>query len=135
MKTNDLEKIYELFWKNVYYNDAYIFYKNAIEYYKNIQNNKFYSFFSGTINKKLYTDRCQYIDESQRTDFSNNTEVKKIDIDDLCDLSVRVIISPPELMYTLPSFFLYGDVPREVLSDDLPSPEDTPDTLPDTHAV
>lgn len=29
-----LEKVYSTFWKNIYYNDAFVFYKNAIEYYK-----------------------------------------------------------------------------------------------------
>jgi len=31
--------------------------------------------------------------------------------------------------------FLYGDAPREVLSEELPQPEDTPDTPPDTRVV
>ena len=91
IKTSELEKIYESFWTNVYYNDAYVFYKNAIEFYKNIQNNKMHSFFSGRINKKLYDGSCQYIDAAYRTEFSNNPMVHRIDIDDLCALSVQVI--------------------------------------------
>ena len=87
-----LEQIYDNFWKNIYYNDAYVFYKNAIEYYKNIQNSKFHDFFSGIINKKLYTGSCQYINEKSRTEFSCcNEKIKKIDLDDLCNLSVQVI--------------------------------------------
>lgn len=43
--------------------------KNAIFYYKNVQNNKFYMFFSGIINKKLYTGSCQYIDNDYRSEF------------------------------------------------------------------
>ena len=87
----NLEKTYAGFWKNIYYNDAYVFYKNAIEYYKNIQNSKFHGFFSSIINKKLFTGSCQYINGARRTDFSSNKDIKKIDLDDLCNLSVQVI--------------------------------------------
>jgi len=73
-----------------HYNDAYVFYKNAIDYYKNVQNNKFHNFFSARINKKLYTGSCQYIDKEFRTDFANNQNIK-IDLDDLCELSVQTI--------------------------------------------
>lgn len=85
-----LEKHYDMFWKNIYYNDAYVYYKNAIEYYKNIQNKKHHSAFSEMINKKLYTGSCQYIEKERRTDFSNNENIK-IDLDDLCELSVQTI--------------------------------------------
>jgi hypothetical protein len=43
--SQSLEKVYENFWTNIYYNDAYVFYKNAVEYYKNIHNNKFFIIF------------------------------------------------------------------------------------------
>jgi len=90
-KSIKLKNAYETFWNNVNFNDAYVFYKNAIEYYKNNQNNKFHDFFSGIINKKLYTGSCQYLDSSQRNDFINKNDIKKIDIDDLCNLSVQII--------------------------------------------
>lgn len=86
-----LEKVYETFWTNVYYNDAYVFHRNAIEYYKNIQNSKFHNFFSVIINKKLYTGSCQFIDNKFRRDFSNSNNIEKIDLDDLCNLSVQII--------------------------------------------
>ena len=89
--SQSLEKVYENFWTNIYYNDAYVFYKNAVEYYKNIHNNKFHNFFSSVINKKLYTGSCQHIDVNMRKEFSNKDKIKKIDLDDLCNLSVQVI--------------------------------------------
>ena len=72
-----LEKVYDQFWKNIYYNDAYVFYKNAIEYYKNVHNNNMHGAFSIFINKKLYTGSCQYIKKTRRRDFSDH--LPKID--------------------------------------------------------
>ena len=89
--SHNLEKTYENFWLNVYYNDAYVFYKNAIEYYKNSQNNKYHNGFSKIINTKLYTGKCQFIENKKRQDFINNDNIEKIDLDDLCDLSSQVI--------------------------------------------
>ena len=89
--SHKFERVYENFWMNIYNNDAYVFYKNAIEYYKNVQNNNFHNFFSGIINKKLYTGSCQYIENNKRQDFINDKNIKKVDIDDLCNLSVQVI--------------------------------------------
>ena len=100
--TDKLEKTYEQFWKNIYYNDAFVFYKNAIEYYKNIQNNKFHNFFSSMINKKLYTGSCQYIENKDRKDFTNDENVKKIDLDDLCNLSVQVINNLDGVFFNCP---------------------------------
>jgi hypothetical protein len=100
--TEKLEKTYEQFWTNIYYNDAYVFYKNAIEYYKNIQNSKFHSFFSSMINKKLYTGLCQYIENKWRKDFANDESIKKIDLDDLCNLSVQVINNLDGVFFNCP---------------------------------
>jgi hypothetical protein len=98
-----LEQTYEKFWKNINYNDAYVFYKNSIDYYKNVQNNKFHDFFSGIINKKLYTGSCQYIEKTGRTEFTNDDEnIEKIDLDDLCELSVQVINTLDIVLYNCP---------------------------------
>jgi hypothetical protein len=39
-KSINLKNVYDIFCKNIYYNDAYVFYKNALDYYKNYQNAK-----------------------------------------------------------------------------------------------
>jgi hypothetical protein len=50
--------IYHNFWSKIFHNDAYVFIKNAIEFYKNIQNNKKREMYSRVINKRLYTGKC-----------------------------------------------------------------------------
>lgn len=87
----ELKNYYNDFWTNIYNNDAFIYHKISIDYYKNIYNNKFHSFFSSIINKKLYTGRCQYINNDDRKDFNNSQNNLKINSDDLCNLSVSVI--------------------------------------------
>lgn len=89
--SNKLEQVYDIFWKNIYYNDAYIFYKNAIDYYKNNYNDNNHNSFSRIINKKLYTGSCQYIDPEKRNQFINSIHIDKVDLDDLCNLSVQII--------------------------------------------
>jgi hypothetical protein len=89
--SGELKSHYETFWNNIYYNDAYIYHKISIDYYKNVENDKFHFFFSAYINKKLYTGSCQYIDNNKREDFINSKQIKKIDMDDLCILSTSVI--------------------------------------------
>jgi hypothetical protein len=83
-----LEIEYKQFWKNIYYNDAYIFYKEAILFYKNNEHENFHSFYSGSINKFLYLGSCQYIDNIQKNTFSN---ISKTSSDDLCRLAKNII--------------------------------------------
>ena len=65
LKTSiELENHYYNFWKKIYNNDSYIFMKNAIEFYKNIQNNKFHNFYSGIINARLYTGKCVVVSQN-----------------------------------------------------------------------
>jgi hypothetical protein len=102
LTAESLEAAYNTFWTNIYYNDSYVFYKNAIEYYKNVHNSKFHAFFSGVINKKLFTGQCQFIESKRRTDFANNENIGKIDLDDLCNLSVQVINNLDGVFFNCP---------------------------------
>lgn len=43
------------------------------------------------INKKLITGSCQFIEKNNRKEFASNELVNKIDLDDLCNVSVQVI--------------------------------------------
>lgn len=82
-----LENLYKSFWKKIYYDDTYIYYKHAIFFYKNIQGGEFHDFFSGFINKRLYTGECKIADKDMRNTFSKNS----VSSDDLCRLAIETI--------------------------------------------
>jgi hypothetical protein len=88
-----LEQHYDNFWNNVYYNDTYLFYKYAIQYYQNICNGKPCVGFTRTINEKLITGNCDFTDELMRKKFINqkNANIDKIDLDDLCEFTTQII--------------------------------------------
>jgi len=83
-----LEDHYRDFWKKIYHNDAYIFFKNAIEFYKNTQNHKFHEFYNSVINKRLYTGKCIVVMDDMLRTFSNKN---KLSSDELCNLTIQVI--------------------------------------------
>lgn len=101
--SDKLESYYNEFWNNVYYNDAYAFYKIAIEYYKDVYKNNFYYYYR-QVNQKLYKGSCQYINKKEREIFKDDmTKLnKKIDADDLCTLSVQIINNIDKLFLTCP---------------------------------
>jgi hypothetical protein len=88
-----LEQHYDKFWNNVYYNDTYLFYKYAIQYYQDICNGKTCNGFTKTINTKLITGKCDFTDERMRQKFINqkNANIDKIYLDDLCEFTVQII--------------------------------------------
>ena len=88
-----LEQHYDKFWNNVYYNDTYLFYKYAIQYYQDICNGKTCDGFTKTINTKLITGKCDFTDERMRQKFINqkNANIDKIYLDDLCEFTVQII--------------------------------------------
>ena len=83
-----LEDHYRDFWRKIYHNDAYVFFKNAIEFYKNTQNHKFHEFYSSVINKRLYTGKCIVAENDMLETFSNKN---KLSSDELCNLTIQVI--------------------------------------------
>lgn len=99
-----LNERYYKFWKNIYYNDMYIYYKYAILYYKNIENNNFHNFFSGYINKKLYSGKCVLINNNTRSTFINkNNNINIPSSDNLCKLVVNTINLLDEVIYIAPT--------------------------------
>ncbi|AYV81772.1 MAG: hypothetical protein Harvfovirus60_5 [Harvfovirus sp.] len=87
-----MELFYKKFWDDIYYNDAYVYYYNAIAFLKNTQNNKFHSFFSNNINRKLYEGSCPYVDMNDRKDWIHGSDQENIvNLDDLCRVSVQTI--------------------------------------------
>ena len=89
LKTSiELENYYYNFWKKIYNNDAYIFMKNAIEFYKNKQNNKFHDFYSGIINLRLYTGKCEIVSQNMLNTFNNKNKTSS---DELCNLTIQTI--------------------------------------------
>jgi len=83
-----LEDKYRIFWKKIYKNDAYIFLKNAIEFYKNIQNHNFHEFYSGIINKRLYTGRCIVAPDYILKSFNEQNNTTS---DEICKLTLQII--------------------------------------------
>jgi hypothetical protein len=90
-----LDAVYEKFWKNIYYNDAYVYYKNAILFMKNTQNHKYHSFFSNIINKHLYTKEFPRDEINNTKDWINCCDEDEYDItaltQDLLNLSLLTI--------------------------------------------
>jgi hypothetical protein len=66
-----LDNAYHDFWRKLYRNDAYVMYKNALLFYKNIQNERFHQFYSGMINKRLYTGKCIVAAKDQLKTFNS----------------------------------------------------------------
>jgi hypothetical protein len=85
-----LEKTYHNFWLNILHNDAFVYYKNAILFYKNLQNNTSHNFFSGYINNALIKGQCNLIDNLIGNGFLND-KISDIDLNDICRLSLQTI--------------------------------------------
>jgi hypothetical protein len=89
LKTSiELEAHYHDFWNKIFHNDAYVFIKNAIEFYKNIQNNNFHNFYSSIINKRLYTGKCIVVSPNILNSFNNKNRISS---DELCNLTIQII--------------------------------------------
>jgi len=90
-----LDKIYEKFWKNIYYNDAYIYYKNAYLFMKNTQNQKYHSFFSSIINKHLYTKKFPFEDIKNMKEWINlkesNYDAEIKDVENVSSLTIKIM--------------------------------------------
>jgi len=83
-----LNNYYIQFWKNIYYNDAFVFFKEAILFYKNNENGNFHDQFGSLINEYLYKGSCQYI--KRKSSFVDRENVKTTS-EDLCRLTKTVI--------------------------------------------
>jgi hypothetical protein len=89
LKTSiELEAHYHKFWSKIFHNDAYVFIKNAIEFYKNIQNNKKRDVYSRVINKRLYTGKCTVVSPNTLNSFNNKNRMSS---DELCNLTIQII--------------------------------------------
>ena len=89
LKTSiELEAHYYQFWSKIFHNDAYVFIKNAIEFYKNIQNNKKREMYSRVINKRLYTGKCTVVSTNTLNSFNNKNRMSS---DELCDITIQII--------------------------------------------
>ena len=92
LKTSiELEAHYHDFWDKIFHNDAYVFIKNAIEFYKNIQNNNFHTFYSSIINIRLYTGKCVVVSPNTLNSFNNKNNKNRISSDELCNLTIEII--------------------------------------------
>jgi hypothetical protein len=83
-----MDTAYHEFWRKLYRNDAYVMYKNAILFYKNIQKDRFHEFYSGMINKRLYTGKCIVASPNQLKTFNSKSRISS---DELCSLTLQVI--------------------------------------------
>jgi len=63
-------------------------YKNAILFYRNIQNDRYHGFYSGMVNKRLYTGKCIVASPYQLNTFNSETHISS---DELCTLTLQVI--------------------------------------------
>lgn len=89
LKTSiELEAHYHKFWSKIFHNDAYVFIKNAIEFYKNIQNNKKREMYSRVINKRLYTGKCTVVSPNTLNSFNNKNRMSS---DELCIFTIQII--------------------------------------------
>jgi hypothetical protein len=84
----ELEAHYHNFWNKIFHNDAYVFIKNAILFYKNIQNNNFHKFYSSIINNRLYTGKCMVVSPNTLNSFNNKNRISS---DELCNLTIQII--------------------------------------------
>ena len=82
--SSQLENYYNPFWNKILHNNSYVFYKQAILFYANTQNNKFHNFFSSLINKRLWSGKCMP-DKKTIENFNN------ISPNELCSLVLQVI--------------------------------------------
>lgn len=89
--THELLNLYFLkFWKNIYYNDAYVLYKEAITFYKNNQNGNFHAGFGYILNEYLFKGSCQYVYNYEKEEFNANFNIKTT-TEDLCRLAINVV--------------------------------------------
>jgi hypothetical protein len=95
---NNLMLNYNDFWRNMYYNDSYINYKNSILFLKNNYNNSGFSYF---INSLLWNGKCisdNYNNESAKEFIHNNNNSFNIpNVESLCRLAVNFINSLDEM--------------------------------------
>lgn len=89
--THDLLNTYFLqFWRNIYFNDAYVLYKEAISFYKNNQNGNFHGGFGFILNEYLFKGTCQYVENNRKKTFSNMLNIRTTS-EDLCRLAINVV--------------------------------------------
>ena len=99
-KVDKLTDVYRHFWLNIYYNDTYLFYKFAIEFYKDILENNPHEFFT-FINEKLYDGSCPSRNKHEMLAFKHHPKLKSIKPDDLCSLSKQIIDTLDTMFFTV----------------------------------
>ena len=99
---HELLNIYYIqFWKNIYFNDSYILYKEAITFYKNNQNGNFHGGFGFILNEYLFKGSCQYVDNKKKGTFNTESNTKTT-TDDLCRLAINIINILDEIFELVP---------------------------------
>jgi hypothetical protein len=99
---HELLNIYYIqFWKNIYFNDSYILYKQAITFYKNNQNGNFHGGFGFILNEYLFKGSCQYVDNKKKETFNTDLNIKTT-TDDLCRLAINIINILDEIFEIVP---------------------------------
>ena len=99
---HELLNIYYIqFWKNIYFNDSYILYKEAITFYKNNQNGNFHGGFGFILNEYLFKGSCQYVDNKKKETFNTESNTKTT-TDDLCRLAINIINILDEIFEIIP---------------------------------
>ena len=97
---NDLIIKYYDFWQNIYYNDTYVFYKNAIMFLKNQQNSKFHGFFGAFINKILWNGQCDYM-ATENPDWISKNSLRQPEPSALCKVGIEVIRNLDEMFKSI----------------------------------
>lgn len=97
---HDLMIKYYDFWQNIYYNDTYVFYKNAIMFLKNQQNSKFHGFFGAFINKILWNGQCDYM-ITENPDWISKNSLRQPEPSAFCKVGIEVIRNLDEMFKSI----------------------------------
>ena len=97
---NDLIIKYYDFWQNIYYNDTYVFYKQAIMFLKNQQNSKFHGFFGAFINKILWNGQCDYM-ITENPDWISKNSLRQPEPSAFCKVGIETIRNLDEMFKSI----------------------------------
>jgi hypothetical protein len=98
-ETHDLLNIYYLpFWKNIYYNEVFVLYKEAITTLKDMN---FYLSFNRKIQKYLYTGICEYV-KMNKYKFHKEFNSSNIKPEYICKLIRNIIYLLDQIFEIIP---------------------------------
>lgn len=90
--SNKMKNQYDEFWRRIYYDDSFVFYKHALMYYLKLQNGKYHNAFGRIMNKVLYQGHCNILSIETKQDFTSDDISLTLPTSDiLCDLSYQII--------------------------------------------